>query len=259
MIQKAVSSNISYAGFNFSVLMLSDKSYAVSLPEIANLFSDLDDNVYFYHNFDKNNFEVYCQNLLRENVIDFELDNKLGKAYTLKDFEWLIELFAIGGNRVARDFMISKEFSLEVLRVLGKLSFNDCKELVYLKEKIDLWRKHDLSSMGDKPRVVTGNFGILQDLTRKSRNKNKAKSKKGYVYLIKNEQTQNVKIGYSANPKRRLKDLQTSTDCELKLIACIKGDIALEQALHQKFKDFHIRNEWFKFSDSIADVFNLHT
>jgi hypothetical protein len=82
---------------------------------------------------------------------------------------------------------------------------------------------------------------------------------KGFVYLIQNKTTQNVKIGYSLNPCERLRALQTSNDCELTLLAAKDGTISDEKLLHKKFKAYWVRNEWFLPSLEILLHFGLLT
>lgn len=74
----------------------------------------------------------------------------------------------------------------------------------------------------------------------------KAEETKGFVYLIRNESTGNLKIGFSTNPCKRLSSLQTASDGELKLLAFVPGTLEDESSLHLKFSFAHIRNEWFK-------------
>jgi hypothetical protein len=73
----------------------------------------------------------------------------------------------------------------------------------------------------------------------------KPPSHKGFIYLIQNANTGNVKIGYSANPCNRLATHQISTDCELRLLAHRKGSQPEERQLHKKFADYLVRGEWF--------------
>lgn len=80
-------------------------------------------------------------------------------------------------------------------------------------------------------------------------------SKENVIYLIQNTVTTNVKIGYTSNLKQRLRDIQISNDCELKVLSTINGNIELEQKLHKQFKKYHIRGEWFRFGDEIKKYF----
>jgi hypothetical protein len=88
------------------------------------------------------------------------------------------------------------------------------------------------------------------------------------VYLIGESQTGPVKIGKSANPKRRLGQLQVSTPYRLRLFCTVTGyairnhpwarptmisDGCLEKLLHAYFSKHRIGGEWFSLSvDEIA-------
>ncbi len=66
------------------------------------------------------------------------------------------------------------------------------------------------------------------------------------IYIIK---TQNyVKIGYSKNPERRIKELQYMCPTKLKLICTFEGNLVTEKALHNYFDKYRVSftNEWFK-------------
>lgn len=77
-----------------------------------------------------------------------------------------------------------------------------------------------------------------------------------YVYFISNERQSVVKIGIANKPLRRLKTFQTANHEALILLRVIKVPsremaFQLESALHQKFKKYHIRGEWFKLTVSL--------
>ena len=79
-----------------------------------------------------------------------------------------------------------------------------------------------------------------------------------YVYFISTKRKKVVKIGVANNPKKRLKTFQTANHEELIILRVIKvanRDLAfkLESALHQKFKKYHIRGEWFKLTPTVID------
>jgi predicted GIY-YIG superfamily endonuclease len=68
-----------------------------------------------------------------------------------------------------------------------------------------------------------------------------------YVYLIKSSETGYYKIGYSANPDQRIKQLQTGCPDELIMITTFKSDRArrIEYALHNSYSHACKHNEWF--------------
>jgi hypothetical protein len=54
-----------------------------------------------------------------------------------------------------------------------------------------------------------------------------------------------VKIGYAADPWKRLKDLQTGSAETLHLAAVLEGERDYEQFLHQHFAPYRLHGEWF--------------
>ena len=61
-----------------------------------------------------------------------------------------------------------------------------------------------------------------------------------------------VKIGYcSKNPTNRLSCLQVGNPAALELRAVMGGHLGTEAMLHERFKRYHIRGEWFRLSDEI--------
>lgn len=70
------------------------------------------------------------------------------------------------------------------------------------------------------------------------------------VYFLENTSTLAIKIGVADDPVARVRRLQTSTDCELKLLGVIKPSIHFETTelqLHRRFAEHRLdgRGEWF--------------
>lgn len=77
------------------------------------------------------------------------------------------------------------------------------------------------------------------------------------VYLIQSGDNGPVKIGVANSPSQRLAQLQTGNPEKLNLIMVIKGaGIDYEQRLHERFREYHIRDEWFtpEVIDEITNV-----
>lgn len=73
----------------------------------------------------------------------------------------------------------------------------------------------------------------------KSKNKN-------WVYFIEGPE-EKIKIGVSRSVKSRMKQLQTGSPVELKLIRKIKvGEKITEQYFHNKFRKHRVHGEWFE-------------
>lgn len=58
-----------------------------------------------------------------------------------------------------------------------------------------------------------------------------------------------VKIGFSTDVERRLRELQTASAQPLKLLNCTIGTQAIERFIHGVLKDRHVRGEWFRIYD----------
>lgn len=80
----------------------------------------------------------------------------------------------------------------------------------------------------------------------------------GYVYLIRQAETDLYKIGHTSyHPKKRLKELQTGNPEKLHLIEYYSSDYCqkIESLLHLKYKNYNVRQEWFRFDLSIESSF----
>ncbi len=72
------------------------------------------------------------------------------------------------------------------------------------------------------------------------------KKLKGYVYFIQGQCGGAIKIGYSANPAKRLKELQTGYPDTLKILLMIPGSESTERTLHREFEASRLNGEWFR-------------
>lgn len=68
-----------------------------------------------------------------------------------------------------------------------------------------------------------------------------------FVYFIQQAEDVNgpIKIGTATNLTSRLKSLQCGNPEELRILAFVASNEALESLLHGYFRDGHIRGEWF--------------
>lgn len=69
----------------------------------------------------------------------------------------------------------------------------------------------------------------------------------GSVYMISCFSGSYVKIGHSANPDNRHRDLQTGCPFPLEVLATVPGGSDLEGVLHLWFGDLRLNGEWFRF------------
>jgi hypothetical protein len=108
------------------------------------------------------------------------------------------------------------------------------------KEKLILKEKSDSISMENK---------IL---------KNKINSISN-IYILLDELNEVVKIGKTKNIDKRIKALQTSSPCKLKLLISLPENNQInEKRLHRKYQDKRIKGEWFKYDEEIKqEIINI--
>lgn len=71
------------------------------------------------------------------------------------------------------------------------------------------------------------------------------------VYFIRAETTGRVKIGWSNNPEKRLRGLQTGSAERLSLLRLTPGGVAEEAAFHKLFDHLWVDGEWFNYCDEM--------
>lgn len=80
-----------------------------------------------------------------------------------------------------------------------------------------------------------------------------------YIYAIRNQASGAVKLGRTRDVRKRLAQLQTSSDAQLELLHyshCLEPFVA-EQALHKQFQEWRIRGEWFALPDNLTEKLAL--
>lgn len=81
----------------------------------------------------------------------------------------------------------------------------------------------------------------------------------GYVYILKLKGFGIYKIGVSASPKRRIKDIDSANPFGVDVV-CIeyfKNAYNMEECIHDSFKDNLLRKEWYEIrTDDILDLIN---
>ncbi len=79
---------------------------------------------------------------------------------------------------------------------------------------------------------------------------------RGWTYVIDSPTTGLAKIGYTSNStlEKRIRSIQGSAPCELRLVALANGGTQLEALWHQQFKAARRHLEWFE-SAVVVPVF----
>lgn len=76
------------------------------------------------------------------------------------------------------------------------------------------------------------------------------------IYFIQDCETENIKIGFTNQSKKRLTQLQVSTSSKLNLLGEMEGDRKYEKGLHEYFSPDLIRGEWYKYSNLLKSFIN---
>jgi hypothetical protein len=74
----------------------------------------------------------------------------------------------------------------------------------------------------------------------------------GWVYFL--EDGQAIKVGYTSNLGRRINGLTGNASREIRLIGSVKGDRAVERAIHAELSAHHIKGEWFADNPAVRAV-----
>lgn len=81
----------------------------------------------------------------------------------------------------------------------------------------------------------------------------------GLIYAIRTKQPNSpIKIGWSVNPTKRIKTLQTGNYYELEMIAVVPGSQMAEQMLHTRLRAERVRGEWFTGDKTREFVRDMH-
>lgn len=87
------------------------------------------------------------------------------------------------------------------------------------------------------------NFEKLMERTPST--KKEVYKKDGFVYVMYDKHTKQYKIGFSKNPNHRERTLQSEKP-SIDMIFSYKSNTKVERDLHEKYKDYRTRGEWFK-------------
>jgi hypothetical protein len=86
----------------------------------------------------------------------------------------------------------------------------------------------------------------MSEADRKREQRARERAGKIETYIVRAGDT--MKIGRSENARARIAELQTGNPVELEIVKILVGDY--ESGLHEALADYHIRGEWFSFSEA---------
>ena len=81
----------------------------------------------------------------------------------------------------------------------------------------------------------------------------KKKNTQDYLYLIHDTINNTLKIGITANPKNRFRNIQLATSNKLVMLFALKGKAHLEKELHKEFAEIRLASEWFQYDERIIE------
>ena len=82
--------------------------------------------------------------------------------------------------------------------------------------------------------------------------------RQGWVYCIRDDAAQAVKIGFSRNPSRRFRQIQTANPNKLRMVAVMQAVEAFEQFLHLSHAERRLSGEWFDDTDGgVSSIFSM--
>lgn len=76
---------------------------------------------------------------------------------------------------------------------------------------------------------------------------------KGFVYFIANAESGPVKIGYSLDPDKRLKQVQSGSHLRLTVLDRFRASEDAERLLHRLFRPTRLAGEWFEAREGILE------
>jgi hypothetical protein len=73
-------------------------------------------------------------------------------------------------------------------------------------------------------------------------------SERSWVYFIESGEGGPIKIGYGKNVDYRISNLQMGNPVQLRLLGKALADdaLAVEELLHDRFREYRIRGEWYR-------------
>lgn len=74
------------------------------------------------------------------------------------------------------------------------------------------------------------------------------------IYVIGTPASTRVKVGFSADPQRRLTEIQRMSPVPLAILATWPGGQPMETELHRAMSDYHSYGEWFDFGIGVDAV-----
>ena len=150
----------------------------------------------------------------------------------------------------------TKRILIDGYRIAPLLSVEELKRIrKYIDQTLELYKESNLSE--DLRKAINARkvkeYNEKYEINRQKEQKRYLSEI--YLYLIQNPITNDLKIGISNEPQRRIEELQNTNGRQLNLLYTIPGKSELEKSLHTKFSHLRLKGEWFKYDESIIQEF----
>lgn len=168
----------------------------------------------------------------------------------MKDFDWADRNVYVVGFWEAK--VVNADSHIPVYTCFTR------KELLRLRNAVNETLKAYDDLGWDDSDVHERNKFLEQEFWRKAKEereepKPKKKVSQDYLYLIHDTVQNTLKIGITANPKNRFRNIQLATSNKLVMLYALKGKAYLEKELHKEFADIRLASEWFKYDERIIE------
>jgi hypothetical protein len=163
-----------------------------------------------------------------------------------------------------------KGISFSIWRSQDKLNAfkNDKRFIGILRNEINKWswkkddprwiqywnRKNEAVKAGKIRKEIDDYYDDKYEIEAiEERAKKPSRKFKGYVYFIQGLCGGAIKIGYSASPEKRLKQIQTGYPDTLAILLMIPGNENTERTLHRQLEGAKLKGEWFRPDTIVID------
>jgi predicted GIY-YIG superfamily endonuclease len=76
-------------------------------------------------------------------------------------------------------------------------------------------------------------------------------AREALIYVAQRDRDDAIKIGWTSNLERRLREVRKGQGCPVNLVAAFAGDKTVELKLHARFSATRVEGEWFLSSPEI--------
>ena len=143
----------------------------------------------------------------------------------------------------------SKKRTIEIINIILNSDIADGEYLEDKKIATLINRRMVKDEVLRQIRIESGSMGGNPKLTKKY-------NKPGYVYLIKNKEKNEIKIGIAINPTARIKKINYKLKIETEMVFCffVNDMGTMENELHLLFSTKQVKGEWFKLTPNDIEL-----